>query len=176
MLFANMGIPMVCIAVPTMLVALLPIAAIESVIYWRCFHRAGKDAFVGAFLANGWSTLIGVPFTWLLLVIAQLANDGGYAWGMDTPQQQLNEVTLQAAWLIPYREHLYWMIPAASIVLLLPFYLGSAIVEFIVLAIRWRDVPRRQLVGPVLIANAFSYSGLGFYYGWRLWVVTSVAI
>ena len=166
--FANMGVPIVCVAVPTMLLALLPISAVEALVYWKGLGRAFKDAFWGALVANIWSTLVGVPIVWLPLVVGQLAVGGGRAWGMDTPEQRLEAVTLQAAWLIPYRDHIGWMIPAASIAVLLPFYLGSIVIEYLVLAGRWRTLGRKQLFLSVAAANAISYIGLGVYYGVQL--------
>jgi hypothetical protein len=173
MLFANMGVPIVCVAVPVMLIALLPIAGIESVVYYKWLGRPFKDAFWGALSSNLWSTLVGIPLMWLPLVIAQLSIGGGRAWGMETSQQRVDAVTLQAAWLIPYSEHLAWMIPAASIVLLLPFYLGSIVVEYLALASRWRTLGRKRLFAAVAVANALSYTGLGIFYALQLWVALS---
>jgi hypothetical protein len=173
MLFANMGVPIVCVAVPVMLIALLPITGIESLVYYKRLGRPFKDAFWGALFSNLWSTLVGVPLMWLPLVIVQLSIGGGRAWGMDTTQQRVEAVTLQAAWLIPYSEHLAWMIPAASIVLLLPFYLGSVVVEYLALAVRWKSLERKRLFAGVALANALSYTGLGVYYGSQLWFALS---
>lgn len=170
MLFANMGVPIVCVAVPVMLIALLPIAGIESVVYCKWLGRSFKDAFWGALISNLWSTLVGVPLMWVPLVIAQLSIGGGSAWGMETSQQRVEAVTLQAAWLIPYSEHLAWMIPAASIVLLLPFYLGSVVVEFFALAARWKSLARKRLIAGIAMANALSYTCLAIYYGSELWL------
>jgi hypothetical protein len=169
MLFANMGVPIVCVAVPIMLIALLPIALVESIVYCRFLRRPFKDAFWGALVANLWSTLVGVPFVWLLVLVVQLCIGGGSAWGMETSRQRLEAVTLQAAWLIPYRDDLPWMIPAASLALLLPFYLASVAVEFAALAARWPTLARRKIIASVVVANALSYLGLGCYYGIELW-------
>jgi len=84
--------------------------------------------------------------------------------------------------MIPYREHGAWMIPAASLVLLLPFYLGSVFVEHWFLAKRWDPFGQKPSFATVMIANAVSYVGLGAYYGLQLWwqlsqgIATSAAI
>ena len=62
------------------------------------------------------------------------------------------------------------MIPAASLVLLLPFYLGSVIVEYIALAARWRNLPPKRLLTSVAVANGLSYLALGLYYACQLWL------
>lgn len=173
MLFANMGVPMVCVTIPTMLIALFPIAWIESLVYRSSLDLPRKDAFWGAFSANLWSTLLGIPIVWLPLVIAQMAMGGGRAWGMETPAQRLDAVTLQAAWLIPYQDHLAWMIPTASLVLLLPFYFGSVVVEHWVLCNRWQPAGRKPSFGVVMLANALTYFGLSLYYCGQLWFQAS---
>lgn len=170
MILANIGIPVVCIAVPTMLIALLPIAGIETVCYRFGLQRAWSDAFRGAFLVNILSTLVGVPLIWLVMLIGQIAIGGDKAWGMETPQQQWNAVTLQAAWLIPYSDHIGWMIPAASIVLLFPFYLGSILLEGFLLTRRWPFEAPKRLFTVVTLANTLSYLVLGIYYSFQLWL------
>ena len=170
MVFANMGVPIVCVTVPTMLIALLPIAGVEAFVYRRWLGHSFKEAFRGALVANLWSTLVGIPLMWLPFVSAQIAFGNVSAWGMETPQQRLDAVTLQAAWLIPYREHIEWMIPAASLVLLLPFYLASVGLEYLSLTARWKAEDRKRLFASVAAANALSYLGLGIYYGLQLWL------
>ena len=169
MLLANMGVPMVCVTIPTMLIALFPIAWIESLVYRSRLELPRKEAFWGTFSANLCSTLVGVPIVWLPLVIAQISIGGSRAWGIETSRQKLEAVTLQAAWLIPYRDHTGWMIPAAALVLLLPFYLGSVFVEHWILAKRWRSEGQQPSLAIVALANALSYFGLALYYGAQLW-------
>jgi hypothetical protein len=121
MIIADMGIPMIFVTLPLMVVALLPIAGLESLVYRKYLRLSWTEAFVGGLIANLWSTLAGIPLTWLLLVIGQFAIGGANAWGLDTLQDRMDAVTLQAAWLMPYEKDLPWMIPAASIALLFPF-------------------------------------------------------
>jgi hypothetical protein len=169
MLFANMGIPIVCVTIPIMLIALFPIAWVESLVYRASLDLPRKESFWGTFIANFWSTVIGIPIVWIPLVVGQMSIGGGRAWGMDTSQQRLEAVTLQAPWLIPYQEHTAWMIPAASLVLLLPFYLGSVFVEYLILTKRWQSSGQQLSFAIVMLANAISYLGLGVYYGLQLW-------
>jgi hypothetical protein len=170
-LYANIGVPMVCESVPLMLLALLPIALVEAIVFRIILEMDFRQAWHGAWRANLWSTLVGIPAAWFMLVVIQMALGGGRAWGMDTPQQRLTAVTLQAAWLIPYSGHLRWMIPAASLVLLTPFWLASVIVEYRFLRDDWakRYSPRR-LFGAVVLANLLSYALLAGYYGVQLYV------
>jgi hypothetical protein len=149
MLTANAGIPMVCVSIPTMLLALFPIAWVESLFYRSALNLDRKDAFWGSVAANVWST-----------------------WGIETAEQRLHVVTLQAPWLIPYQGDTGWMIPAASLVLLFPFYVASVLVEYLVLKNRWRREKKTLALTTVMTANALSYAGLALYYGMMLWLAT----
>jgi hypothetical protein len=163
LLLANVGIPMVFVTVPTMLVALLPIALVESWILSCVCGLKFNESWRGALKANFWSTVLGIPVAWLILVVAQMASGNGRAWGIETPLQRLTAVTLQAPWLVPYERHLNWMIPAASLTLLIPFFLASVIAEYIILRKRWGTGQKRLLTG-VVCANALSYALMGGYY------------
>src|SRR5262245_32767502 len=124
-MLGNMGIPMVCVTVPAMLIALLPIALIEACILRRSCGLPFREAWRGALSANLWSALLGSPVAWFILFGVQIATGGGSAWGLDTPLHRLAAVTMQAPWLIPYDRHTAWMIPAASLALLAPFFVTS---------------------------------------------------
>ena len=66
---------------------------------------------------------------WAVLATVQgvLAGD---ARGLATVGQKIYAVTVQAPWLIPYEEDLGWMIPIALVVLAVPAYLLSALIEW----------------------------------------------
>jgi hypothetical protein len=169
MVMANMGLPMVCVTIPTMLIALFPIAWVESFVYRASLDLPRKERFWGTFIANFWSTVVGIPIVWILLFVAQIFISGNRRWIIETPEQRIEATVLQAAWLTPYRGHLGWMVPTASLVLLLPFYLGSVFVEHRVLAERWRPFGQKPSFAAVMIANGISYTGLGAYYALQLW-------
>lgn len=87
-------------------------------------------------------------------------------WGIETPLGQLAAVTLQSAWLIPYEGEAYWMIPAASLFLLVPFLLASVRIERKLLHSRWTEVPPDKTASAVVVANLTSYSLLAV-----MWVI-----
>src|SRR4051794_36497583 len=121
--FANVGLPMVCETVPTMLVGLPLIAAVEAFVYARLLRRTFKDAFRGAMAANFYSTVIGIPVVWVPCVLCQFAAGGSRGMPLDTEEQRWHAVLFHAAWMLPYEEHLGWLIPAAAMLMLVPFYL-----------------------------------------------------
>jgi hypothetical protein len=124
-----MGVPMIFITLPWMLVALLPIIAVETLVLARRLALPGHTILKAAAASNALSTLIGIPVAWVMLVALQMGTGGGTAYGIGTPITKFLAVTWQAPWLIPYESDLDWMVPAASVVLLVPFFLASLSIE-----------------------------------------------
>src|SRR5262245_13381903 len=168
MLFANMGLPMIFIELPFLVVALLPVVLVEGACYHWCLSVPWRKSFSGTFWANLWSTFLGVPLAWFAQTVGQMAIGGGSAWGLETPLDRLAAVTLQSAWLIPYQGEYDWMMPAASLVLLLPCLVVSIGIEQSALREYWPDVPWRRLIVVVSAANMLSYFLLAGYWGVQL--------
>ncbi|MBI3353090.1 MAG: hypothetical protein HY036_10995 [Nitrospirae bacterium] len=128
--YADAGVPMIFITFPSMLIALIPIIIIESIVMSRYLSLATGRSLKAASIGNIVSTVIGIPLTWLLLVILQLLTGGGSAYGLNGPFKKFLAITWQAPWLIPYESELYWMIPAATLILLVPFFFASWLIEY----------------------------------------------
>jgi hypothetical protein len=126
---ADAGVPMLAVLWPASWVLFIPIVVIEAWVAHRIVELDWKTSLKKAGIANAVSTLIGIPLTWGVLVIIDIALQGGRAYGINTLSGKLIAVTLQAPWLIPYESDLDWMIPAASIVLLIPFFFTSVFIE-----------------------------------------------
>ena len=74
---ANAGLPMLVLALPLMTGALLPVVAVEA---WVLAPALGLGLRVAARLslvANLVSTFVGVPLTWLGLMVLQMGTGGG---------------------------------------------------------------------------------------------------
>jgi hypothetical protein len=167
---ADAGVPMLFLTFPAMLIALVPIVAIETIIVARVSGTTALARAKSVGLANLASTVVGVPITWIALVLLQMVSGGGSAYGLDTPSHKLLAVTWQAPWLIPYEGDLFWMIPAASLVLLVPFFFTSYFVEKLVVFRLENGISRDLLRPAVLRANFVSYMLLGvFTVCWLLW-------
>jgi len=162
--FANVGIPMLFFQLPYLVVLLAPVIALEALVF-RCVLRMPfRESFAGAAQANLVSTFVGFPLAWLALLALQFSVDGGHGWGLATASDRLAAVTLQAPWLIPYEGELYWMIPAASLALLVPCFPVSVFIEGRQLRRRWCDLAPSRAWGAVWLANGASYAlllGLG---------------
>ncbi|HLP48875.1 MAG TPA: hypothetical protein VK469_23240 [Candidatus Kapabacteria bacterium] len=155
--YANAGVPMIFITLPDMVIGLIPIIFIESYVLFKNLKKTFKICFKTSAIANTVSTLLGIPVTWLLLVVLQQLTGGGRAYGMDTPSKKLLSVTWQAPWLIPYEKELYWMIPSATLVLLIPFFFASWFIEYQLSKRKLPDVENAVIKKSFFLANLVSY-------------------
>jgi hypothetical protein len=171
--YADSGVPMIFVTLPLMIAALIPIVAIETIVLARAMRVRFWPTAGWAALSNVVSTLLGIPLTWGVLVGIQLITGGGYAYDrMNTFRGRVLAVTWQAPWLIPYESELHWMLPAATLVLLVPFFFASYGSEYLVnrrfLATNTEVTVNRA----TFLANLASYVALViFVVGW--WVFSA---
>lgn len=167
---ANAGVPMLALTLPAMVAALIPVIAIEAVVLGRALKTSMVSRLKSVSLANAVSTVAGMPFTWCCLVGLQGMTGGTTAHGIATPAQKLLAVTWQAPWLIPYEGELHWMAPAASLVLLAPFFFASYVIEANMISRLEPHYPEARLKPAVFRANLFSYVLLAVAnLTWLLW-------
>lgn len=156
---ADAGIPMLVVVWPAAWVLLVPIVIIESMVAKRIFNTTFLSGLKIAGLANTVSTLVGIPFTWLILFVLQNISGATKAWGIDTFVQKLLAVTVQSPWLIPYPNAPNWFLPAAATSLCLCFYVMSIILEVFVVKLYARGaLESRAIVKWSMLANTASYS------------------
>jgi hypothetical protein len=161
--FIDIGVPMIFLAIPLMVVALLPIICLEAIALRYSLNISYKQAAKASILINLTSTFLGIPVSWLLLVLLQMLSGGGAAYGLRTPLEKFLAITWQAPWLIPYESDLYWMIPAAGLFLLIPFFFASWYVEYIVAKWIVKEVAVKDLRRGVRNANLVSYALLAAF-------------
>lgn len=159
-ILADAGVPMLFVAFPFAFYLLIPVIAVETWIARSVPQISLQRRFFGALAANVFSTAVGWPIAWYILVLLQMyvIPGGGGGYGLDTPLHRIASVTLQAAWLIPYERDLYWMVPTASIVLLLPAFLITIPSEALVLRFVWRQTAVSERRRFVWVANLWSYA------------------
>ncbi|TKB45371.1 hypothetical protein [Thalassotalea mangrovi] len=172
--YANAGVPMLFLAMPAFLMSLVPIIAIETLYISKGLELPLGQSLKTASISNVVSTIIGIPLTWFLLVVVQVLTGGGGAYGINSVMGKVLAVTWQAPWLIPYEEDLSWMIPAAGIVLLIPFFFTSWWSEYFVSKKLNKTLPSLSVRGKVRNANLITYSLLA---AWPIgfWVLNSAA-
>jgi hypothetical protein len=164
---ADVGVPMIFITLPGMLVALVPITIVETVVLSRRLVLQNRVILKAALMSNAVSTLIGVPIAWAILVALQMGTGGGRAYGIKSLLGKILAVTWQAPWLVPYESDLDWMVPAASVVLLVPFFAASWVIELRVNRRMLPEVDEQALREATRDANLLSYLLLaGVAVGW----------
>jgi hypothetical protein len=148
---------MIFTTLPGMAIALVPVILVESYVLFKQLSIAGRSALKASSFANLASTVIGIPLTWIALVALQLVTGGGNAYGLDTAPRRLLAVTWQAPWLIPYGKNLRWMIPSATLTLLVPFFFVSWWIEYHVVRRTLKSTDRARVLIAVRNANLMSY-------------------
>ncbi|MDO8915821.1 MAG: hypothetical protein Q7W16_07055 [Coriobacteriia bacterium] len=157
--FANAGVPMLGIVYPGMGILLIPVIVLEVAVLRRRLGAPLRRTAVMVTVSNLVSTVLGVPLTWAALVGLQAVTGGGGAAGpsFDTLAGKVLAVTWQAPWMMPYESDMYWMIPVATLVLLVPFFFVSWLIEYQISRPFMRDTDKAVLRRAVLIANLMSY-------------------
>lgn len=176
---ANVGLPMLTIVWPGMIIVLIPIIFIES----YCLRAMLKLPFAKSLklmtVANLESTIIGIPLTWVaLLLIEFVVGLAGWLFfkiGVELPKilAYIFSITLGAAWLTPFAEpHAHWIVPAASLFLLIPFYFVTWYVEYRCLKKRIKKSKPPTLKRVVRNINLISYGLLGIIV--LVWLLSSI--
>ena len=163
MVIANVGVPMIFWQLPAMLTALPVVIAIEVLVAKYVYKISLGPSVAGVSFANLVSTVIGIPLAWGAMLGLSIVTTGTGAMGMDTPLGIFQSVVLQSSWLVPYREQLYWMVPTATLVLLVPYYFASVYSERLVLRFIWTDVPNDIIRNFSWTSNLWSYAGFSAY-------------
>jgi hypothetical protein len=158
-ILANAGVPMLMLAFPAAFFLLIPVIGVESWIARGVSGISASRKFVGVVTANAISTLAGWPLMWMALAALQInLIPHGLSWP-DSPIRQIASVTLEAAWLIPYsHDDMYWKVPTAAMVLMVPAFFVSVFLEQWTLRFLWRSDPSSERKRFVWRANLFSYA------------------
>ena len=166
---ANAGVPMVFWQVPAMAVALVPIIFLEAAVARLIVKMPLPKLAGGVALANVISTFVGIPVAWFGMLMLNLVTTGGGAHGFDTPFDAFRTVVLQASWLVPYEDQLYWMIPTAALVLLVPYFFISVVIERFALNVVWKLESKGTVWRIAWFASGASYAILALLVGYWLW-------
>lgn len=159
LLFANAGLPMVALYLPPAWLLLVPVVGIETLIGTLWLGLPPRPALVAQSWANGFSTLLGVPFAWTVLAAMQLRFFAA-TW-RPAEASCLVQATAQALWVLPPVGLCPWVVPVAAAVAGSAFFLLSAMSEYWLLARLLPDLEPRILRRWVLLGNAASYVFLG---------------
>jgi hypothetical protein len=162
-LLADIGLPMIAVYLPLAWLALVPIILIEAWYGTWKYKLPFQRAVSAQTTANCLSTLIGIPITWLALVLIQMPvfELGSHV----VPERVVSALSpiWGATWLGP--EPSNWLIVIAIAVLTIVFYLMSVAIEGIAVRRFFRDTERKTIRNWMLQANAISYTFLLALFG-----------
>ena len=119
--------------------ALVPITVIETTAFRRITDASWSVSLFPITKANTVSTLVGIPLTWIALVLIEMAFAlGSMALGASgyppISVGKIGSVILSAPWLGPWGcDDGYWVVPVAASTLPIPSFLASAWLEVLVL-------------------------------------------
>lgn len=137
-LFADAGIPMIAFTWPLMLALLIPVIVTEGLLCKKWLGLRTWEAMKSNACANLLSTVIGIPLAWAVMFAVEIGTSGLAS--MSSPIQNWHSplanvvfVLLGAAWLGPVEGKDVWIIPAATLALLIPFFFASYGIEYLVL-------------------------------------------
>ncbi len=134
-LFADAGIPMIFLTFPLMLMLLIPVVIVEGLLCRKWLNLATWEAMKSNLVSNLASTIIGVPLAWAVMLGVEFimfgiidTNNAISNWR--SPIAQVISLLLASAWIGPPDQNNAWVIPAATLVLLVPFFLASYAIEY----------------------------------------------
>jgi len=155
--YANAGVPMLVLLWPVFVVSLIPVVFLESYVVQRMLAIRFRKAIGPIAVANLVSTLVGIPMTWGVALAIQIASGSDGFVDLSTTASKASAFVRQFAWLPPYDKDLAWMIPAASVLLLLLFFATSCLIEIALVSGVLRKVAGKPARFAVLVANVVSY-------------------
>ncbi|HEV3074437.1 MAG TPA: hypothetical protein VHB47_08480 [Thermoanaerobaculia bacterium] len=126
---ADVGIPMLYLVYPALVLLLLPIILLEALPARTVLGCSLPTALKLSATANALSALVGVPVTWLALLLVEFAAMAIFSL-FPQPPRILGEIlgfSLGSAWINPVQHE--WPIYVAAMVLCVPFYFMSVWVE-----------------------------------------------
>jgi hypothetical protein len=168
---ADTGLPMILVEWPAVILALLPVILIEAAVHRRQFGTPYRKALYPVGVANLASTFIGYPLAWmlrmvgqfvlslLLMLVMQFVGESSNA-SMDSISAKLVSAVVHSAWLPGDAERELWMLPAASLIGLVPAFFVSVYSEAWVLRRLMKGEDKLTILAFSYRANLASYAFL----------------
>ena len=126
---ANTGLPMLGLVWPASWILFLPIVLVEAFVCARVLPVPYRKALWMTSVANAFSTLVGIPVTWFLLVGVQIGLPGSSFVGPEASLDNVLSLVRNAAWLSPTEPVPTWNVTTSALALCVPFYFVSVWTE-----------------------------------------------
>jgi hypothetical protein len=136
-LLADAGLPMIILTWPAMVVLLIPVIVIEGLLCKRWLGLKTWQAIKTNGVSNLASTIIGIPVAWAVMLAIEFGAIGivGESKALQNWHSPIASVIFflfGSAWLNPDLGEGVWVIPAATLILLIPFFFASYWIEYFV--------------------------------------------
>lgn len=178
-LLADTGLPMIYLAFPGMVLLLIPIIVVEALLCRKWLGLTTWQALKSNAASNVVSTIAGIPLAWAIMLGVEIAGAefAGYSQTIEHwhgPLASIVFLVFSSAWLGPPDEKNLWVIPAATLVLLVPFFFVSYLIEYLVMKYLLREsgVAFARMRVAVRNANLVTYGAL--FALTSLWLIQSL--
>jgi hypothetical protein len=182
--FADAGVPMIFLTFPAMLMLLIPIIVIEGLLCKKWLGLTMWEAMKSNAVSNLVSTVVGVPVAWAIMLGVEfgamgLATRNNTLHNWHSPLANVIFFFLSSAWIGSPEGNNVWIIPAATLVLLVPFFFASYGVEYFIVGFMVGmpeggppnlAYPRVRIA--VRNANLITYGAM--FVGTTVWLVMSL--
>jgi len=178
LILANVGLPILFFALPVAFYLLAPVIAAKTwIAQKKIIELSPARRLVGIVLATVISAVVGWPLAWAIFAtLHELAiPGGGEGHGLFAALESMAAGALQRAWLVLYEDAFSWMVPASAIIIMVPAFVVTVLIEGIVLKLAWRKISPSKRNRFVLSANLYSY-GLALALIWLLYLTASIAL
>ena len=129
---------MIALTFPLMLMLLIPVIVIEGLLCKKWLGLTNWEAMKSNAVSNLVSTLVGIPLAWAIMLGLQFGAmasvERSHFLDSDSPLATAVALLLNSAWIPPAEGSNVWWIPAAILVLLVPFFFASYGIEYLVMA------------------------------------------
>jgi hypothetical protein len=134
-LLADAGIPMIILTLPAMLMLLIPIIVVEGFLCKKWLGLTTWQAMKSNTISNLASTIVGVPLAWGFMLVLEFGTMGlgDKIENWHSPLANVVFFFLNSAWIGPPEGKSVWLIPAATLALLVPFFFASYGIEYLVM-------------------------------------------
>jgi len=136
-LLADAGLPMIILTWPAMVILLIPVVVIEGLLCKKWLGLRTWPAIKTNAVSNLASTIIGIPVAWAVMLAVEfgtmgLVGESNALQNWHSPIANVIFFFFSSAWLNPDLGEDAWVIPAATLILLIPFFFASYWIEYFV--------------------------------------------
>lgn len=137
-LLADAGVPMIFLTLPAMVMLLIPVIVVEGYLCKKWLKLTTWQAMKSNAVSNLASTIIGIPFAWAVMFLVEvgfieLVGSNTRVQNWHSPLASVIMLFVSAAWVGPPGPKSLWLVPAATLILLVPFFFASYGIEYLVI-------------------------------------------